>query len=78
MLSGMSSLDQVRDNVSYMEKFKPLSQEERAVIEKARKVLGEIPNIPCTACEYCIKGCPQNIRWISNMRMIAAPSIFTK
>lgn len=62
VLSGMSTFDQVRDNVSYMDNFKSLSQEERAVIEKARKVLREIPNIPCTACEYCIKGCPQNIR----------------
>lgn len=62
VLSGMSTLAQVRDNISYMENFKPLNQEERAVIEKARKMLGEIPNIPCTACEYCTEGCPQNIR----------------
>lgn len=61
VLSGMSTLEQVRDNVSFMENFKPLSPEERAVIEKARKALSEIPSIPCTACEYCQKDCPQNI-----------------
>jgi predicted aldo/keto reductase-like oxidoreductase len=61
VLSGMSTIDQVRDNVSFMEKFKPLNQEELSVIEKVRKALSEIPHIPCTACEYCVKGCPQNI-----------------
>jgi Predicted oxidoreductases of the aldo/keto reductase family len=61
VLSGMSTIEQVRDNVSFMENFKPLNQEERSVIEKARKMISEIPNIPCTACEYCIEGCPQNI-----------------
>jgi uncharacterized protein len=61
VLSGMSTIDQVRDNVSFMEKFKPLNQDELAVIEKARKAINEIPSIPCTACQYCIKGCPKNI-----------------
>ncbi|MDR3542359.1 MAG: aldo/keto reductase [Desulfosporosinus sp.] len=61
VLSGMSSIEQVRDNVSYMEHFKPLSEAERAVVEKARKVFSEIPCIPCTSCEYCVKGCPQKI-----------------
>ena len=61
VLSGMSTIDQVRDNVSYMEKFQPLNQDELAVIERASKAISEIPSIPCTACEYCVEGCPQNI-----------------
>ncbi|HBE81072.1 MAG TPA: Fe-S oxidoreductase [Firmicutes bacterium] len=61
VLSGMSTIDQVRDNVSFMENFQPLNQNELAVIEKARQALSEIPSIPCTACQYCVKGCPQNI-----------------
>lgn len=61
VLSGMSTMEQVRDNVSFMEKFEPLSRDEMAVIEKARKAISEIPSIPCTACRYCIEGCPQNI-----------------
>jgi predicted aldo/keto reductase-like oxidoreductase len=61
VLSGMSTIDQVRDNVSFMEKFQPLNQDELAVIEKARQAISEIPNIPCTACQYCVKGCPQHI-----------------
>lgn len=62
VLSGMSTLDQVKDNVSYMEEFKPLSHEEGMVIENAQTLLREVPSIPCTACEYCMEGCPQNIR----------------
>jgi uncharacterized protein len=61
VLSGMSTIDQVRDNVSFMENFKPINKDELAVIEKARKAISEIPSISCTACEYCVKGCPQNI-----------------
>lgn len=61
VLSGMSSIEQVRDNVSYMEHFKPLNEDERAVVEKARQAFSAIPCIPCTSCEYCVKGCPQKI-----------------
>jgi predicted aldo/keto reductase-like oxidoreductase len=61
VLSGMSTIEQVRDNISFMEKFEPLDQEELAVIENARKALGELSRIPCTACEYCVKDCPRRI-----------------
>ena len=61
VLSGMSTIDQVRDNISYMKNFRPLDNKEKAVIEKARKVLSAIPSVPCTACEYCVSGCPNNI-----------------
>ncbi|BBB92218.1 MAG TPA: aldo/keto reductase [Methylomusa anaerophila] len=61
VLSGMSSIEQVKDNVLYMEHFEPLTEGERAVVEKARKVFAEIPCIPCTSCEYCVKGCSQKI-----------------
>jgi len=61
VLSGMSTIEQVQDNVSFMENFKPLNQEENVIIEKAQKALREIPSIPCTACQYCVKDCPQNI-----------------
>lgn len=61
VLSGMSTLDQVRDNVSFMENFKPLSPDELAIVDKAREELGKIPNIPCTGCQYCVEGCPMDI-----------------
>lgn len=61
VLSGMSTIAQMEDNVAYMENFKRLDDSERATVEEARKVLASIPIIPCTACEYCQKVCPQNI-----------------
>ena len=61
VLSGMSTLEQMENNVSYMENFQKLSDAERATVEEARKVLAGIPVIPCTTCGYCMKVCPQNI-----------------
>ena len=61
VLSGMSTLNQMKDNVAYMEDFKRLNDSERATVEKARKTLQSIPIIPCTTCNYCAKVCPQNI-----------------
>jgi len=61
VLSGMSTLDQVRDNVSYMRDFRPLSADEQAVIRAAQEALDAVERIPCTACRYCTEGCPQGI-----------------
>ncbi|MBQ9882676.1 MAG: aldo/keto reductase [Synergistes sp.] len=61
VLSGMSSIEQMADNISYMRDFKPLSAEEQAVIGEVREILDSLPMIPCTACDYCAKVCPQNI-----------------
>jgi predicted aldo/keto reductase-like oxidoreductase len=61
VLSGMSTIGQMRDNVSCMTDFEPLSRDELSVIEKAREAIGKIDNIPCTACQYCVGGCPAGI-----------------
>ena len=61
VLSGMSTLDQMKSNISYMEAFKPLSAAEINVVEKVRKELADIPQVPCTSCAYCVKDCPQGI-----------------
>lgn len=61
VLSGMSTLEQMQDNVAYMENFKRLDDSERVTVDKARKVLSSLPIIPCTTCNYCAKVCPQNI-----------------
>lgn len=61
VLSGMSTLEQMQDNVSFMEHFQPLSEEEAAVVDKAVAALNAKPSIPCTGCSYCTKGCPMSI-----------------
>ena len=61
VLSGMSSLEQMRDNLSYMKGFTHLSDTERKVIDEARIALAKVPVIPCTTCNYCAKVCPMDI-----------------
>ena len=61
VLSGMSTLGQMEENLLTMKDFQPLSQEELEVISQAREALSKVPSIPCTSCQYCVKGCPQGI-----------------
>ncbi len=61
VLSGMSSVEQVEDNISYMKDFTALTQDQREAIEEAGKILAAIPVIPCTTCNYCAKVCPMDI-----------------
>lgn len=61
VLSGMSTLEQVQDNTSFMEHFQPLSDDERAVVAQVQEALDKVPQIPCTGCQYCTKGCPQGV-----------------
>ena len=61
VLSGMSTEEQLNDNVSYMENFQPLNEAERATVQQVVDILNSLPTIPCTACKYCVDGCPQKI-----------------
>ena len=61
VLSGMSNIAQMRDNLSFMSRFRELSRQEAETICQAQKALAEIPVVPCTSCNYCVKVCPQNI-----------------
>ena len=61
VLSGMSNREQVEDNTSYMQNFKPMTQQELKVVETAVKTLHDEITIPCTACKYCVEACPMKI-----------------
>ena len=61
VLSGMSNIEQMEDNLSYMKDFTKLSEDEEKTIKEAQEVLKSIPLIPCTTCNYCAKVCPMKI-----------------
>ena len=61
VLSGMSNIEQMKDNISFMKEFKPLNDKEREVIEKATDIISRQKTIPCTGCHYCTEGCPCEI-----------------
>lgn len=61
VLSGMSNIEQMEDNISYMKDFTKLSEDEEKTIKEAQEVLKSIPLIPCTTCNYCAKECPMKI-----------------
>ena len=61
VLSGMSNLEQMQDNLSYMKNFKPLNAKEQTAICKVQEIMNGIKSIPCTACHYCTAGCPKQI-----------------
>ena len=63
VLSGMSNLEQIRDNISYMKDFAPLSDEEKKAVKEVTAILNGREQIQCTSCRYCVEQnhCPMNI-----------------
>jgi predicted aldo/keto reductase-like oxidoreductase len=58
-LSGMSNLEQLRDNLKTFSDPSPLTDDENAVLQKVVTALVDM--VPCTGCRYCIEGCPQKL-----------------
>ena len=61
VLSGMSSVEQMQDNISYMDDFKPLKEEEIRLTHRVAEIINAQIAVPCTGCSYCTGGCPMNI-----------------
>lgn len=61
ILSGMSTQEQMEDNMETFKNFEPLSDEERKAIDKVIEAMFRVEQIGCTACRYCVDGCPMSI-----------------
>ena len=61
VLSGMNSMEQVRDNCGTFADLAPLSREEQDIIRQVTEIINAKTTVPCTACEYCTHGCPKHI-----------------
>lgn len=61
VLSGMSTIAQMEDNLATMSDFKPLDNQEMEAAMRAGEALAALPSIPCTGCRYCVKDCPVGI-----------------
>jgi predicted aldo/keto reductase-like oxidoreductase len=61
VLSGMSNMEQMRDNLHTYENLKPLTAEEITLLQNVLKEMGKVSSIPCTACKYCHANCPMEI-----------------
>ena len=61
VLSGMSNIDQVKDNIDTFTDFEPITDEEMRIIDEVTDEILSIPQIGCTACKYCTPGCPMKI-----------------
>lgn len=61
VLSGMSDQSQMEDNLRTMSDFQPLSDDEKNAVQDTVKEIRSVPTVSCTACRYCVEGCPQQI-----------------
>lgn len=60
VLSGMSSMDPLIENVETFSHFRPLNDEEIAFLMEMANLMEDYPTVPCTACSYCMP-CPYGI-----------------
>ncbi len=61
VLSGMSNLSQMEDNLSFAVDYKPLNEKEMEALKQVCKTFKSMHLIPCTGCRYCVDGCPKKI-----------------
>ena len=61
VLSGMSNSEQLRENIQTFEEEKPLNSKEMEKLLKIANNMVEKIALPCTACRYCVRHCPQGL-----------------
>ena len=63
VLSGMSSMEQIEDNISTMKDFKPFTESEFEAVKRVKEIYAKLNSIPCTGCRYCVEEnhCPKDI-----------------
>ena len=76
VLSGMSTLEQMKENVALYKGYEPLSDKEMATVMRAQEKLNELTAVPCTSCRYCVPGCPQEIPIPNIMESLNRAALF--
>jgi predicted aldo/keto reductase-like oxidoreductase len=61
ILSGMSTYEQLVDNVKTFKNIQKLSGDDRKLLDDAVATINSVPSVPCTRCNYCSPNCPQKI-----------------
>lgn len=61
VLSGVSNVEQMKDNLKTMKDFRPLNAEELGIVGEAAAIIRKAVVIPCTNCQYCVHACPNGI-----------------
>jgi predicted aldo/keto reductase-like oxidoreductase len=59
ILSGMSNMEQLKENVNLFSKHDPVTQDETGLLQQVIETITDL--VPCTSCGYCIEDCPQNL-----------------
>ena len=70
VLSGMSNLQQMQENLETWRTYEPLSEDEMATLHRAKETLDAMLDNPCTNCQYCMKACPMDIKIAQTMEAL--------
>ena len=60
VLSGMTYMEHLQDNIITYSSFKPLTDDDKAMLEETAEMILKYPTVPCTACNYCMP-CPYGL-----------------